>query len=105
MTYTSNGGGAVPATMVRPAAARGALPAVIVIHEAWGPDAHIQDIADRIATAGYLALVPDLYAHGGRRPAALAADRIDALKRFTDTLPAGGLRDADVRAHALEELP
>ena len=26
-TYTSNGGGAVPATMVRPAAARGALPA------------------------------------------------------------------------------
>ena len=78
----------LPATMVRPAAARGALPAVIVIHEAWGADAHIRDIADRIAAAGYLALVPDLYAHGGSRPAELAPDRIDALKRFTDTLPA-----------------
>ena len=33
----------------------------------------MQDIADRIATAGYLALVPDLYAHGGSRPTALAA--------------------------------
>ena len=105
VTYTSNGGGAVPATMVRPAAARGALPAVIVIHEAWGPDAHIQDVADRIATAGYLAFVPDLYAHGGSRPAALAPDRIDALKRFTDTLPAGGLGDGAVRTRALEELP
>jgi len=105
VTYTSNGGGAVPGTMVRPAAARGALPAVIVIHEAWGPDAHIQDVADRIATAGYLAFVPDLYAHGGSRPAALAPDRIDALKRFTDTLPAGGLGDGSVRTQALEELP
>jgi carboxymethylenebutenolidase len=105
VTYTSNGGGAVPATMVRPAAARGALPAVIVIHEAWGADAHIQDIADRIATAGYLAFVPDLYAHGGSRPAPLAPDRIDALKRFADTLPAGGLGDGAVRAQALEKLP
>jgi len=102
VTYTSNGGGAVLGTMVRPAAARGALPAVIVIHEAWGPDAHIQDVADRIATAGYLAFVPDLYAHGGSRPAALAPDRIDALKRFTDTLPAGGLGDGSVRTQALE---
>jgi carboxymethylenebutenolidase len=104
VTYTSNGGGAVPATMVRPAAARGALPAVIVIHEAWGPDAHILDIADRIATAGYLAFVPDLYAHGGSRPAALAPDRIDALKRFTDTLPPGGLGDRALRARGLERL-
>jgi carboxymethylenebutenolidase len=104
VSYTSNGDGAVPATIVRPTAARGALPAVIVIHEAWGADAHILDIADRIATAGYLAFVPDLYAHGGTRPAALAPDRIDALKRFTDTLPAGGLTDPEARGAALEQL-
>jgi carboxymethylenebutenolidase len=91
--------------MVRPAAASGALPAVIVIHEGWGADGHIRDIAGRIAAAGYLAHVPDLYAHGGARPPELAPDRIDALKRFTDTLPPGGLGNAEVREAALAEMP
>jgi len=105
-TYSRNGnGGTVAAMMVRPAAARGALPAVIVIHEAWGADAHIRDVAGRMASAGYLAFVPDLYSHGGARPAELAPDRIDALKRFTDTLPPGGLGDRDVRERGLEALP
>ncbi len=105
-SYTRNGnGGSVPAMMVRPAAARGALPAVIVIHEAWGPDAHIRDVAGRIASAGYLAFVPDLYSHGGSRPAELAPDRIDALKRFTDTLPPGGLGDRDERERGLAAMP
>lgn len=103
-TYASNGS-VTPASMYRPAAARGALPAVIVVHGAWGPDAHIHDIADRIATAGYLALVPDLYAHGDGRPAELAADRVAALRRFADTLPPGGLADPEARAHALAVLP
>lgn len=88
--------------MVRPAAARGALPAVIVIHGAWGPDAHIRDVAGRLASAGYLAFVPDLYAHGGTRPPELAPDRIDAFKRFTDGLPTG---DPDARERALAEMP
>jgi carboxymethylenebutenolidase len=102
-SYTRNGnGGPVPAMLVRPAAARGALPAVIVIHESWGPDAHIRDVAGRIASAGYLAFVPDLYAHGGTRPPALAPDRIDAFKRFTDSVPAG---DPEARARALAGLP
>jgi carboxymethylenebutenolidase len=102
-SYTRNGnGGAVPAMMVRPAAARGALPAVIVIHEAWGPDAHIRDIAGRLASAGYLAFVPDLYAHGGTRPPELTPDRIDAFKRFTDSLPPG---DPTARERALAEMP
>jgi carboxymethylenebutenolidase len=102
-TYTRNGnGGAVAAMMVRPAAARGALPAVMVIHEVWGPDAHIRDVAGRLASAGYLAVVPDLYAHGGTRPPELAPDRIDAFKRFTDSLPPG---DAEARGRALAEMP
>jgi carboxymethylenebutenolidase len=104
VNYASNGA-AVPATMVRPAAASGALPAVIVIHEGWGPDGHIRDIADRVAAAGYLAFVPDLYAHGGTRPPELAPDRIDALKRFTDTLPPGGFGDPEMREQALERMP
>jgi carboxymethylenebutenolidase len=103
-SYASNGS-ATPASMYRPAAARGSLPAVIVVHGAWGPDAHIHDIADRIASAGYLAFVPDLYAHGDGRPAELTADRVAALRRFADTLPPGGLSDPQVRGHALATLP
>jgi carboxymethylenebutenolidase len=104
VTYTS-AGAPVPATLVRPGAARGSLPGVIVVHESWGVDAHIRDVADRLAAAGYLVFVPDLYAHGGHRPPELVADRIDALKRFTDTLPPGGLANPAVREPALQRLP
>jgi carboxymethylenebutenolidase len=36
-------------------------PAVVVIQEWWGINAQIRGVADRLASAGYLALVPDLY--------------------------------------------
>lgn len=36
-------------------------PGVVVIQEWWGLDDEIQSVADRLATAGYRALVPDLY--------------------------------------------
>jgi carboxymethylenebutenolidase len=38
-------------------------PAVVVIQEWWGLNAHIQDVTQRIADAGFVALAPDLY-HG-----------------------------------------
>ena len=36
-------------------------PGVVVIQEWWGLDDEIRSVADRLATAGYRALVPDLY--------------------------------------------
>jgi carboxymethylenebutenolidase len=47
------------------AAAKAGAPkaGVIVVQEWWGLVPHIEDIADRFAAAGYLALAPDLY-HG-----------------------------------------
>lgn len=36
---------------------------VVVLQEWWGLVPHIQDIADRLAAQGYIALAPDLY-HG-----------------------------------------
>lgn len=36
-------------------------PAIIVIQEWWGLDAHIKSIADRLAREGFVALAPDLY--------------------------------------------
>jgi len=36
-------------------------PAVVVIHEIFGPDAHVQDVAGRFAREGYVALAPNLF--------------------------------------------
>ena len=38
-------------------------PGVIVVHEWWGLNAQIRDVARRLAHEGYVAIVPDLY-HG-----------------------------------------
>jgi carboxymethylenebutenolidase len=39
--------------------------AIIVIHEIWGLNAHIRDVARRFARQGYLTLAPDLYTRQG----------------------------------------
>jgi carboxymethylenebutenolidase len=39
----------------------GTGPGVVVIQEWWGLVPHIQDVCDRFATAGFVALAPDLY--------------------------------------------
>jgi len=46
--------------LAEPAQAAGA-PAVVVIQEWWGLNDQIRGVADRLAEAGYRALVPDLY--------------------------------------------
>lgn len=44
-------------------------PAVIVIHENRGLNAHIEDVARRVAQAGYLAIAPNALAAIGAKPA------------------------------------
>src|SRR5215213_9233825 len=39
----------------------GAGPGVVVIQEWWGLVPHIEDVCDRFAAEGFLALAPDLY--------------------------------------------
>ena len=97
--------GALPAYRVRPSAAQGRLPAVMVIQEVWGVDDHIRDVAHRLATAGYLTLAPDLLALGGQRPAAVSPERVEAAKQFLNTLPPGGWGDTSARQEALQALP
>lgn len=41
-------------------------PGVIVLHEAFGPQPEILDVADRFAERGYAALAPDLFSAGVR---------------------------------------
>lgn len=53
------GHGQVRAYQVRPAQATGKVPAVVVVHENRGLNPYIEDVARRLAKAGYLALAPD----------------------------------------------
>ena len=60
LSVPSPGGtGHIDCYLVKPAAARGKLPGVIVIHENRGLNPYIKDVARRLATAGYMALAPD----------------------------------------------
>lgn len=53
-------GTTVSGYLAEPARPDGA-PAIVVIQEWWGLNEQIRGVADRLATAGYIALVPDLY--------------------------------------------
>jgi carboxymethylenebutenolidase len=61
VTFPSNGGQA-HGYLALPSSGTG--PGLIVIQEWWGLTSHIQDLTDRFAAAGFVALAPDLY--GGR---------------------------------------
>jgi carboxymethylenebutenolidase len=53
------GNGEVRAYQVKPAGASGKTPAVIVVHENRGLNPYIEDVARRVAKAGFIALAPD----------------------------------------------
>ena len=60
VTYpSSEGHGEVRAHLVRPADSEGPFPAVVVVHENRGLNPYIEDVARRLAKAGFLALAPD----------------------------------------------
>ena len=67
VTYPSPAGhGEVRAYRVGPAQAEGPVPGVVVVHENRGLNPYIEDVARRVAKAGFVALAPDgLSAVGG----------------------------------------
>jgi carboxymethylenebutenolidase len=67
--------------LAKPAAGSG--PGVLVIQEWWGLDADMKATTDRLATAGFVALAPDLY-HGE-----LAGhDEMDKASHLMQSMPA-----------------
>ena len=69
--------GPVKAYLARPKGAE-KLPAVIVIHQNRGLNPHIEDVARRLAVAGYVALAPDFMSPLGGTP----ADEDQAMQEF-----------------------
>lgn len=67
ISYPSpQGNGQVRAYLVKPAKAEGKPPAIVVVHENRGLNPYIEDVARRVAKAGFIALAPDgLTSQGG----------------------------------------
>ena len=98
-------GHTVRAYHARPESASTPLPAILVIQEIWGVDAHIQDLTRRYAEAGYVAVAPDLYADSGIRPEPLSDARVAECKAFLNTLPPSAWHDEAARAAEIAKLP
>jgi carboxymethylenebutenolidase len=60
--------GDISAYLAMPANAAGKLPAVLVIHENRGLNPHIEDVARRAATDGFLAMAVDFLSPSGGTP-------------------------------------
>lgn len=83
--YPGANGTVMKGYMVRPADASDPLPAVIVVHENRGLNAHIEDVTRRMALEGFTALAPDLLSPSGGTPSDdnAAAKMIQALDPAT----------------------
>jgi len=90
------GSGTVRAYLTRPAGASGKLPAVLVAHENRGLNPHIEDIARRLALAGYMAFAPDALTPLGGYPgdedkARQLFGQLDQAKTLEDFVAAAGV--------------
>jgi carboxymethylenebutenolidase len=67
ITYSSpKGNGEVRGYLVRPAKTTGKVAGIVVVHENRGLNPYIEDVARRVARAGFIALAPDgLTSQGG----------------------------------------
>ena len=97
LQYASpNGSGTMRGYLVRPAGATGKLPAVLVAHENRGLNPHIEDIARRLALAGYMAFAPDALTPLGGYPgdedkARQLFGQLDQAKTLEDFVTAAGV--------------
>ena len=93
-TYPSpQGSGPMRGYLVRPAAATGKLPGIVVVHENRGLNPYIEDVARRLAVENYVAFAPDALSPVGGYPgddekAAQAFGELDPVKRTEDLLAA-----------------
>ncbi len=78
LTFQRPDGQTIQGYLAEPAQPAGA-PAVVVIQEWWGLNDQIRGVADRLAAAGYQALVPDLYRGQSTVEAEEAHHLMDAL--------------------------
>jgi len=85
ISYTRPDGGESKGYLAEPAQGS-AAPGIVVIQEWWGLDDEIKGVAEKLAAAGYRALVPDLY----RGKKTLEAKEAEHLMQGLDFADAAG---------------
>ncbi|MDA8193083.1 MAG: dienelactone hydrolase family protein [Thermaerobacter sp.] len=93
VTFRGLDGEDIPGHLVMPATLPTPAPAVIVIHEIWGLDAHILDVARRFAAQGYIGFAPQLYT--GAMAEAMTPARIMAGMQVLRNAPPEVQRDPE----------
>jgi carboxymethylenebutenolidase len=78
------GAGAIECYLATPSVP-GSYPGIIVIHEAFGLNDHICDLACRFANIGFNALAPDLYTHIGRPDSSDMSSVVTAMYSLRDS--------------------
>lgn len=61
VTYTAADGTEIHGYLARPADDTQTYPGVLMVHEWWGINAEITELADELASEGYVVLAPDTY--------------------------------------------
>lgn len=87
-----SGAGSIRGYLVRPSKGTGPWPGVVVVHENRGLNPYIEDVARRLAIAGYVAFAPDALTPLGGYP----GNEEEAMRRFAALDPVK--RDAGLLA-------
>ncbi|MET0636744.1 MAG: dienelactone hydrolase family protein [Chitinophagaceae bacterium] len=87
ITYPSpKGGGTIKALLTKPAGATGKTGGVVVVHENRGLNPYIEDVARRVALAGFVSLAPDALTPLGGYPGTDEQGREMQSKRNRDEM-------------------
>jgi carboxymethylenebutenolidase len=94
INYNSpKGFGKIRGYLVRPGDTKGKVPGVVVVHENRGLNPYIEDVARRLAVAGFIALAPD-----GLTPVGGYPGTDEEGKKLQATLDPGKLQQAFIDA-------
>ncbi len=101
MAYES-GGEEIEAYLAHPMDS-GRHPAIVLVHEIFGVDDHIRDVARRLAGEGYVVLAPDLFS-SARFSEVLTKEAIGKTMKFIMSMPLEKQRDEEYRAAEMSKL-
>lgn len=75
------------------------LPGILVLQEAFGVNAHIRDVADRIAAEGYYAIAPELFHRTADKGLEISYDDLKSAQPHLQALDGQGLTDDLTTTH------
>ena len=92
----------IRAFLAEPTRTPSGSPTIVIIHEWWGLNDHIKDLARRFADAGYVAMATDLYSRLGNK---VTKDANEAASLMGALPSQAALRDLNAATKYLKQQP